>query len=85
MRLEELLDDKRVAKLRPLAITEVTDLVGALEADHDSVGRLLDLDRDEVDHLHARALARLPVEVRKAFGERRARPQAMGAWDPDAS
>lgn len=82
-RLEQLLDGTRVAKLKPLAITDVADLVGALEADHDSVGRLLDLDPGEVDRLHARALGELPPDIRETFADYRVRPPAMGARDPD--
>lgn len=84
-RLNALLDDNRVARLAPFAITDVVDLVGALEVDHDSIGRLLELDPDEVDLLHARALDSLPPELREVISNHRSRPLPMGARDPDDS
>lgn len=85
LRLEDLLDGSRVAMLKPFAITEIVDLVGALEADQASVGRLLDLDADEAESLHAKALDALSASVREAVEGDRAAPPPMGAWDPDAA
>jgi len=82
--LAELLDRDSVDRLKPYAITEIEDLVGVLESDHQSVGRLLHLTDDEVESLHAKALERLSPDARRELVQAHASQVAFGAWDPDA-
>jgi len=81
--LAELLDHDSVDRLKPYAITEIEDLVGVLESDHQSVGRLLHLTDAEVNRLHAKALEQLSPDAQKELAQAHARQVAFGAWNPD--
>lgn len=80
--LADLLTDEQMARLRPLAISELIDLVSALEADHGSIGRLLDLGPSQVERLHRRALERLSPDLRRLVEDARVQPPSLGAWEP---
>ena len=83
-RLDQLLDTDRVNKLKAYAITDVPDLVGALEVDHASIGKLLDLAPDSVDQLHEGALKILSPAERATLHDM-AHGVAYGAWDPNGA
>lgn len=82
-RLDQILDSDRVSKLKAYAITDVPDLVGALEVDHASIGKLLDLAPSSVDKLHERALNVLSPDERAAVHDL-AHDVGYGAWDPNS-
>jgi len=82
-RLASLLDRESVDRLKPYAITDIEDLVGALESDHQSVGRLLHLTEDQVDCLHEKALEQLSPDGRSQLAKARERQGVFGAWNPD--
>lgn len=80
--LSQLLDDTCVERLREHWITSVEDLVGALEADESSVGRLLELPDRAVKQLHEQALEVVDPEFRNAVERERCRSRQYGAWQP---
>jgi hypothetical protein len=83
-RLNRLLDTDRVEKLASYAITDVPELVGALEADEASVGKLLGMNSASVKTLHNNALKALDASER-AILEDVMHGGAYGAWNPNES
>lgn len=83
-RLDRLLDPERVTQLKAYAITDVPDLVGALEADHASLGKLLHLAPSSVDELHERALKILDPSERALVHDAVNNAPQNGAWDPNS-
>ena len=82
-RLDRLLDPERVTQLKAYAITDVPDLVGALEADHASIGKLLNLAPSSVDDLHEHALEVLDPSERALVHDIVHDAPHYGAWDPN--
>ena len=76
-----LVTEEQRAKLASSGITTVEELAGALAADPHAIETMLSLGADDIHALLDRAMASLPVSMRKQLAKPVARP-TFGAIDP---